>query len=200
MRAFLVGFPKSGTSTIQRAFVESGIRSVHWKCDLGHVGEIIYENYYSGLDPLVSLKGFDAITQADVCLPAIGKNYWPNLDFSVLATVRRYHPDCLFILNWRDPQATAASICQWGDLRERLASCDIPGLPKGYGLKPDELVRWIENHLEAARIFFRDANFLELDITAQDAPAKLGTAMGLEISWWGRENVNPKRGVTLTGG
>lgn len=198
MKAFLVGFPKSGTSTIQRAFMESGIQSIHWQCELGYVGEIIYENHYFGQDPLASLKGIDAITQADVCLPAIGKNYWPNLDFGVLAAIRRHHPDCLFILNWRDPAATVSSISRWGDMQARFTASDIPGLPRGYGNKAEHLITWIESHYEATRVFFKDSNFLELDITARNAPARLSAAMGIEISWWGRENINPTEGATPT--
>lgn len=191
MKAFLVGFPKSGTSTIQRAFTESGLRSVHWHCPLGYVGEIIYENYFFGQDPLMSLRSFDAITQADVCLPPLGKNYWPNLDFAVLSSIRRHHPECLFILNYRDPEATVSSICRWKDMHARLAMSDIPGLPRGYGTNTKDLVQWIEGHHEAARTFFRDSNFVEIDIAAEDAPDKLGAAMGMKMAWWGRANVNP---------
>lgn len=191
MKAFLVGFPKSGTSTVQKAFEESGLRSIHWHCSLGYIGEIIYRDHYSGQDPLATLRNFDAITQADVCLPAQEKNFWPNLDFNILATIRRHHPNCLFILNWRDPAATASSIERWGDLQSRLTVSDIPGLPKGFGHSPEHLVSWIEGHFEAARIFFKDSNFLELDVTAANARQKLGTAMGIEIKWWGRANVNP---------
>jgi ribosome-interacting GTPase 1 len=30
MRVFVVGFPKSGTSTLQDAFTRSGLKSAHW--------------------------------------------------------------------------------------------------------------------------------------------------------------------------
>ncbi|MGE4064899.1 MAG: hypothetical protein AB7E79_16160 [Rhodospirillaceae bacterium] len=92
MKLFLIGFPKSGTSTIHTALERSGLRSAHWRCDQGFVGQIIYENYYAARDPLHSLTTFDAITQADVCLPAMGINFWPNLDFNILGAILTAHP------------------------------------------------------------------------------------------------------------
>lgn len=190
MKLFLVGFPKSGTSTIHEALQCSGLRSAHWKCAEGFVGEIIYDNFYRGRPPFASLEAYDAITQADVCLPEEGINLWPNLDFSILAWIRQAHPDCLFLLNWRDPASVASSISRWGDLQNRLAACDIPGLPRGYGIRTTHLIRWIEGHYEAVRVLFKDSNFLELDIAAPDAAEKLSGALGVPLAWWGRANVN----------
>jgi len=191
VRLFLIGFPKSGTSTIHAALERSGYRSGHWRCTRGFVGQIIYENHLSGRDPLHSLETFDAITQADVCLPLIGVNYWPNLDFNILGSILRRYPDCLFVLNWRDPALTASSIARWGDLQQRLTISDIPGLPRGFGADVSHLVRWIEGHRQAARVFFKGANFLELDIAAPDAADRLGSALGTPLVWWGRANENP---------
>lgn len=191
MKLFLIGFPKSGTSTIHTALGRSGYRSAHWRCERGFIGQIIYENYLSGRDPLHSLEAFDAITQADVCLPLIGVNYWPNLDFNILGAIQRTYPDCLFVLNWRDSALTASSIARWGDLQQRLTISDIPGLPRGFGGETGHLVRWIEGHRQAARVFFKDANFVELDIAAPDAADRLGSALGTPLAWWGRANENP---------
>jgi len=191
MKAFVVGFPKSGTTSIDKALAASGLRSAHWKTTKGYVGQIIYRNLFAGIDPLAGLENFAAITQADVCLPKEKLNFWPNLDFAVLRQIRRYHPECVFILNYREPRLTADSIRRWGDLRQRIKQSDIPGLPAGYGGNDEQLIAWIENHFAAVRHFFKDdPKFLELDIAAPDAPYKLGDALGVELKWWGKANIN----------
>jgi len=190
MKAFVVGFPKAGTTTINDSLASSGFNTVHWTYGRDYIGEMIYRNYYQGLDPLAGFQEIDAITQADVCMPALELNYWPNLDFTILDSIRRNHSECLFILNWRDPSLTASSIRRWSDLQDRIIMSDIPGLPRGYGKTQDELVRWIEGHHKAVRRFFRGSNFLEVDISSADAPRKLGDALNLEIMWWGQANIN----------
>lgn len=188
MKLFVVGFPKSGTTTLDMALQASGMNPVHWADAEGQfVGKQIYDNVFAGRDPLAGLEEYDAVTQADVCLPAHQINYWPNLDFAVLSLIRAAHPDCLFVLNHRDPAKVVRSIDSWPALRERLVRSDIPGLPAGRGAEDSELVRWIENHHAACRRYFADdPAFLELSIEAPDAPGRLGQALGIEIKDWGR--------------
>lgn len=183
-----IGFPKSGTTSLTRALIKSGIKSAHWRLPRKgqFVGAQIYQAIYAGLDPFAYLPGFEAVTQADVCIPSLSLNLWPNLDFAVLSAIRRAHPACLLLLNYRDPEAIADSIIKWEDLQERLTISDIPGLPRGIGGERRELIVWIENHFDACRRYFgRDDNFLELDIESPDVPERLGRALGTEIVGWG---------------
>lgn len=193
MKGFVIGFPKSGTTTIHHALIESGLSSVHWKTEHGYCGEYIYRAFAGGRPPLADLAHYDVITQADVCLPKEGKNYWPNLDFSVLCTIREYYPECKFILNYRDNVATARSIAKWYDLQARIVASSIPGSPVGVGRTVDELARWIDAHHRAVRRFFRDdPRFVEIDIASEDAPDILGHALGCDIRWWGKANATTK--------
>ena len=187
MRLFVVGFPKSGTSTITAALEASGMNPVHWGDAQGRfVGQLIYEDALAGRDPLARLGEYDAVTQADVCLPAHRINYWPNLDFAMLAAIRAHHPECLFLLNYREPAKVLSSIDRWPALRERIVRASIPGLPARMGEKDEEILNWIENHFAACRSFFaNDPNFLELDIESEDAPTTLGKALGIAIADWG---------------
>lgn len=188
MKLFVVGFPKSGTTTLTAALEASGLRPAHWANKVGtFIGRIIYDNVAAGRDPFARLEDdFDAITQADVCLPAYAINYWPNLDFEMLATIRAAHPECLMLLNTRDPHKICASIDRWPSLRDRMVGSDIPGLPVGVGAKDEELIEWIENHYAACRNFFADdPNFLELDIEDEEAPRILERALGIDIKHWG---------------
>lgn len=192
MKAFVIGFPKSGTTTMHQALVESGLRSAHWKCDKGYCGQLIYRSFVAGRPPLEELEDdFDVVAQADVCLPKEGLNYWPNLDFSVLAAIRDQHPECRMILNYRDSDATARSIEKWYDLQARIVASDIPGSPAGAGGTVQELAHWIDAHHRAIRRFFAgDPQFVEIDITAPTAQAQLSEAVGSKITWWGRANAN----------
>lgn len=187
MKVFVVGFPKSGTTTLTAALEASGLKAAHWADAGGNfIGQIIYENVLSGRDPLARLEDYDAITQADVCIPAQRLNYWPNLDFAILDRIRAAHPECLFLLNTRDPAKICSSIDRWPSLRQRIVRASIPGLPARMGARDEEIVHWIENHYSACRRFFgSDAKFLELPIEDEAAPDILGSALGITISDWG---------------
>lgn len=192
MRLFVIGFPKSGTTSIDFSFFAAGLKTVHWRetDNKRFIGHTIYQNIFAGRDPFASLEQYECITQADVCLPDKGYNYWPNLDFAVLSLIRETHPECVFLLNTRDPARICASIDKWPQLRERIVRASIPGLPAGYGSHDHEIIRWIENHFTACRRFFaNDDKFLEVDIEADDAPERIGRAIGVKLGHW--RNMRP---------
>jgi len=193
MKLMAIGFPKSGTTSLTRALETSGLKAAHWQDDkYRFVGELIYHAVLNGLDPFAHLKGYDAVTQADVCLPAKQRNYWPNLDFAVLRAIRRAHPSCLFLLNYRRPEAIYESFMRWRGMQQRLERSDIPGLPINAGATRDHLIRWIENHFDACRTFFaNDPHFLEIDIESPDVPSILGGALGIQIKGWGDHKPDP---------
>ena len=204
MKVFVVGFPKSGTTTLTAALEASGMKPAHWADAAGEfIGKTIYENVLAGRDPFDRLDDYDSITQADVCVPAHRVNFWPNLDFAILAKIRETHPDCLLLLNTRDPAKICASIDRWPSLRERIVRANIPGLPARMGEKDEEIVCWIENHYAACRKFFgTDSRFLELDIEDEQAPLTLGKALGITIVDWGIVEPNapqPQDVALLTG-
>jgi hypothetical protein len=188
MRAMVIGFPKSGTTTIHRACERSGLHSAHWRTPDGFCGKLIYESFCADKDPLERLAEYDVIAQADVCLPP-SLSYWPNLDFSVLGAVRRYHPECLFILNRRDPRKIVDSISRWTNFRQRIVRANIIGLPSGIGAKDHELQKWIEDHYAAcSEKFAQDPHYIDVDIEAEDAQMRLAAALGWDLRWWGVAN------------
>lgn len=195
MKLMVIGFPKSGTTSITRALEASGLKAAHWRDRENRaVGALIYRAVLNGMDPFALLEGYDAVTQADVCIPARGINFWPNLDFSILRAVRRAHPDCLLLLNYRRPEAICDSFQKWRNMQKRLTVSQIPGLPKGFGGDRGHLVRWVENHFDACRSFFADdPRFLEIDIEKPDAPERLSKALGIEIVGWGDHKPDPKK-------
>ena len=197
MKLMVIGFPKSGTTSITTALEASGVRSAHWiDGERRFIGALIYRSILTGEDPFARLTGYDAVTQADACVPNLNVNVWPNLDFSVLAKIRQTHPECLFVLNYRRPEAICNSIEKWPNMQKRFEVSDIPGLPRGMGGKRKHLMAWIENHFDACRTYFaRDERFLEIDIERADAPDLLGAALGIRISDWG--DIKPERPTRL---
>jgi hypothetical protein len=180
----VIGFPKSGTSTIHRACRKSKLRSAHWKTPTGFCGQLIYESYSAGRDPFERLAEYDVIAQADVCRPP-KMNYWPQLDFELLAAVRRYHPQCAFVLNRRNPQNIVESMTRHGTMRKRITRANIVGLPKGVGGKDEELRAWIEQHYaNCGERFGSDPSYLEVDIASPDAGERLSALLGVDIRWW----------------
>lgn len=191
-RILVIGFPKSGTSTIDRALRESGLVTAHWRWRGRPVGQLIYEGWFEGGDPFARLAGVDAVTQMDFCQPRREGSYWPNLDIALLIAIRELHPECRLILNARKVEATSASMARWHDFTERLTQADITGLPAGRGADDGERAIWIEAHHAALRRVFRDDPlFLDLDIAAPEAPGRLAAFIGRDLPWWGVENANP---------
>ena len=187
-KIFVCGFPKSGTMSLQKAFTESGINSAHWHIDSGYVGQLMYDGHNKFDDPWHFLESYKAITQADVCLPHIDINFWPNLDFDIIKKLENLYPDCLFLLNYRKPEDIINSIKNWGNLYARINQADIIGLTSGHRTEED-LLRWMENHFTNLREYFKNKhNFLELDISNSKANAILGRKLGIEIKWWGVTN------------
>ena len=187
MKLLVIGFPKSGTTSITAALEASGLKPLHWRDRQGRfAGKLIYENILTGRDPFDRMGEYDSVTQADVCLPAQGVNYWPNLDFSVLRAIRDAHPECLFLLNTATRRRSAPASTNGRNCASGSSAPRIPGLPAGMGRTDEEIVTWIENHHAACRRYFaKDKKFVEVDIESDDAPKIIGKALGVTITGWG---------------
>lgn len=218
-KIFLIGFPKAGTSTFQEAFSRSGLKSAHWLVKEGFVGDLMYRGLNEHNDPWFFLNDYRAVTQGDVCasLRSCKKhfkkdskifkdlserhkeyvNYWPQLDFVLIKKMQEQHPDCLFILNYRQPEKIVASIFRWEDLQMRIKKLDIIGLPVGRGPK-DELHDWITDHYRNVREYFKNKdNFIEVNIEDPQVPIKIAKKLGVYIRWWGIENANKVSGSRI---
>ncbi|WP_280562087.1 sulfotransferase [Chromohalobacter sp. 48-RD10] len=189
-KVFVVGFPKSGTSTIQKALQSSGYNSAHWQVKEGFVGELMYRGLEEHDDPWHYLGQYDAITQGDVCIPSKGLNFWPQLDPTIIEKIQEKHPNCLFILNYRNPEKTVSSIKRWGDMSQRFLHSNIPGLPAGKG-NDQQLLDWIHNHFTTIRKnLSQNKNFLEVDIENDETPNMIAKELNISIDWWGVANKN----------
>lgn len=196
-----LGLPKTGTTTLTRALRRAKVRTVDWRIHrrqssdpqlVGkHLGTVLYRDYFDHGDPLRRLSGFRGFNELSQA--GLHTSLWPQTDWGLLDAIQRHHPDTRFLLNMRDPAATAASIMRWGNMGAmRLPNTNIPGLPKGYGHSEAELARWILGHyMFCERVFAGSSNFLAFDIDAPDARESLARFLDLDMPWWGIANQNP---------
>ena len=190
---FAIGFPKSGTTTLNHALNEAGLPAAHQKIEAGFCGVLMYESLEEDENPFSRFKGYRAVTQSDVCRPQRGLNFWPQLDHDMLDAVERHNPDVKFILHRRDVRDLIRSIHGWSNMLERIVACDIPGLPAGAGATDEELAAWITGHYAWCRERFAgNPNYLEFDIADPDAPALLERFLGVPLPWWGIKLPSPR--------
>ena len=198
LRVVNLGLPKTGTTTLARAFKLSGLKVADhrirpWQTGdkslhKAFVGDLIYDGYYRTGDPAARLQGFDAISEMS-CLRD-GRSLWPQMDFGVIDALRRMHPGLKFVATRRDSWDVSQSMLTWSDLGlARLPSGAVPGLPPGFGETSKEREVWIDAHYaHLATIFRDDPDYLELRVAAPDAREQLAAHLGMEIAWWGRAN------------
>nr|WP_163849989.1 sulfotransferase family protein [Pseudooceanicola aestuarii] len=202
MRVINLGLPKSGTTTFAEAMKAAGLAVADHRIRRGQtadpalwrnfVGLVLYRGFFATGDPLHLLGEFDAVAEASFLKG--GHSAWPQMDHALIAALRARHPQVKFTATRRDAGALAGSMMRWTNMAKRLPDADIPGLPSGFGTTQAELTRWIDGHYaHLEQIFAGDPAYLELDIAAPDAQARLAAHLGLDLPWWGRANENAQR-------
>lgn len=198
-----LGLPKSGTTTLARALRRSGLHTADFRIrphqttdhtiHEAYVGELMYQGYFQGGDPLEFLKDFQAFSEISVLRG--DKSLWPQTDWALLSVLRDEYPGAKFVASWRAPDQISDSMLAWSNLgTERLPGSTVPGLPLGFGQTTKERVRWIEGHYASLERFFAGSDdFLLYDTAANDAPEQLSTFLGRQMPWWGRANANKAR-------
>lgn len=201
-----LGLPKSGTTTLDQALQSAGLTVADHKIRRANapdpalggmpVAKVLYDGYFKDGDPLARLSGYDALGEISILRPTL--SLWPQMDFGLIQTIRTLHPDTRFVASYRPPEKIAGSMARWRNLgTQRIPNGAIPGLPAGYGAGLGEQERWITAHyLFLETLFGDDPRFLMLDMAAEDAQSRLAAFTGLDITWWGKANVND----TGTGG
>ncbi len=189
MLAMGVGLPKTGTTTLFRALRSAGLNAQHQHKNHVGFGPMMVASDSLGLDPFQDFPGIDAVTQLDFVNPQV--NVWAQLDYGLLERVRERYPDLLFILQKRNIADTIASIDAWQNFRDLITRYRVPGLPAGVGADDRDLERWIEAHYAEIRSRFGAGRFVEFDIADPAAPDILSAALGIPLTWWGRQRPRP---------
>jgi hypothetical protein len=197
-----LGLPKSGTTTLAQALARAGLKVADHRLKEREedrpgkrrvfVANLLYRGYFQSGDPMELMPEFDAISEMSFIHGRF--SVWPQCDFALLGAMRDHHPGMKFIATRRDAAALSASMMNWNNLgKTRLPASHIPGLPPGFGATEGEQMRWIEGHYRSLRHWFRDdPDFLELDVAAPDAQARVAALLGRDLPWWGQANVNRK--------
>lgn len=197
LRVFGLGLPKSGTSTLQDAFLRSGMKSLHWYTQTVEkfAGNSMYHRWYRGENIMTDFPGFEAVTQPDLITTTT--SFWPQMDPALLREVARQNPDVKFILNLRDPAAIANSMEKWGNFMERLHTVGAPGMPPRCATTKKRVIRWIEGHYaNTMELFGGKDNFMSYDIEDKDANIRIGEFIDQPLEWWGHSNKTREHGET----
>lgn len=188
LKVFVVGLPKSGTKTLQEAMKQAGYTSRHHKIEKGgeHLATMLRRGYDRSGDPMRYLKGIEAITESSKTGQTRRWSYWACTDYELIRRIRELCPDCLMLLNTRDPHQWLESINNWKDLRARMS--------KMLGFKIDrKFIEWQQSHYQKIReMFSDDPNFLEVPIDSPEVPQLIGDKLGHELPWWGVKNPSEK--------
>ncbi|KIN64751.1 hypothetical protein Z946_3643 [Sulfitobacter noctilucicola] len=199
MRVVNLGLPKTGTTTLTDALRHAGLTVADWRIRPGqsnrddiprmHLGKIIYDDYFNTGDPLARLDEFDVINEMSAVRE--DRSLWPQTDWGVLSAIEKHHPSVKFILTMRDPAKTADSMMRWNNLgKHRLPKADIPGLPRGFGGKTEQIERWMSGHYAFCHhVFAGRNNFMSYNIEDPQAQNKIATYLGIDLPWWGQSNV-----------
>lgn len=215
----LIGFPKSATTTLDKAFLSTGYNSYHHhaylstknnqsdisKLDyaydlvlndefpLGYISELLYSSYKENGNPYSVFDDCEpyALTQIDSNLSHI--SLWPQLDYELLVNGLKCNDSVCYILNYREPRFLVDSMIRWknGKWLNNLIESDVPGLPVGRGKDFDTLVKWINNHYNMCRdLFSKNERFLEVDINSDNFRYDVEKFLGITFKWWGVANKN----------
>jgi hypothetical protein len=183
----LLGFPKSGTSSFQKLFINLGYNSYHWTKVDKYIGTMIYKNKKMNKPLLNDFLDTDVITQMDVCIDE--KNaYWPQItDF---AQLYNENPDSIFILNKRDPMKLLLSFKKWNNLNQRLIKYN-PELLNN--MTDKSFIDFVIKHYTDIETFFSrfpNSKFISFDIE-NDKLEKLNKYIDLKkIKEFPHENIN----------
>jgi len=184
----LVGFPKSGTSSFQKLFIELGYNSYHWSAKDGIIGTMIYKNKQMNKPLLNDFLNTDVITQMDVCIDE-NNNHWPQItDYEQLYNE---NPDSIFILNKRDPRKLLSSFKRWDKYHERLIRYNSNLLDN---TADESFIDFVNKHYTNIETFFSkfpNSKFITFDIE-NDKLDKLNKYIDLkQIKQFPHENKNP---------
>jgi len=189
LRVFVLGLPKSGTSTLQDSFLKADLKSLHWhtKSVDKYAGNSMYSRWFKGEDIMADFPDFDAVTQADLLTKST--SFWPQMDPAMLRGLSEQNKGLKFILNIRDPRHIANSMEKWGNFMERLYTVGAPGMPPRSATNKRRVIQWIEGHYRNTKDLFEGSEeFMTYDIEDTDANVRIGSFIGTQLNWWGHSN------------
>ncbi len=167
-KVFVVGLPKSGTTSLDAYFKCNNISSSHQICDGVPCALCIRRNLDADRPPLFGCNRSIAYTQLDweFSDSAFKMCFFPQRD---LRPFHEHYPFSTFVLNLRPALHWINSVNNWGTLRERLRRCNLTQMD----LTDDaNMIRFYNEHTKYVRQFAREHShrLVEVDIESSSPP------------------------------
>jgi len=203
-RVLVLGLPKCGTTSLHEAFKSIGLTSVHWALRAGEdlsadkqlrlhgvgaderlIARLMQRAAAENKAPLAHLPPtVNAVAEMNGLYWTDGgaEGFFPQM--SLLEELVRWYPDAHYILNVRPIRNWIASVNSHNDMRQRLASAELPGLPRGAGYDDGELRDWVGRHHDRVQqvLSKKRARLLVFDIE-QHGERELSTFLGRRVTW-----------------
>lgn len=182
---FVVGMPKSGTSSIAQFFRCGGYRVSHQTCGSQTCARCIWNNLQDGRAILHGCDQYDVYTQLDE--DGLGQDhfcFFPQLN---LTRLHQAYPSSTFILNVRNPIHWVDSVNDWNSLRTRLSRCHLGS----YNLQEDgQLVAFYRAHNEYVRAFAHASGHRLLEVDIEGNGSALAVHTNIHPSCYAQVNAN----------
>ena len=125
-KVFVIGLPKTGTTSLHAFFKCGGLSSSHWRCGgQTRCGECIKSNIQRGRPPVQGCGDFDVYAQMDVNADGNHPCYFPQID--ALDVLYTHYPTATYIFNTRPFEHWNRSIHRWHGMNHRLRyKCEWP--------------------------------------------------------------------------
>jgi hypothetical protein len=192
---FVVGMPKSGTTSIAAYFRCIGLTVSHEYCHKPNnakimCGSCIQQNIKDGFPALHECGRYEVFTQLDANRPETNECYYPQR--SALSAISKAYPRATFVLNLRPVEQWVQSVNHWSNLRQRLANCSMRGFPNGVSRGDKGLRTLYESQTDIVRSFVKthqSHKLVEVEIENPNIGNFLCAAFNISFnSCWGKRN------------
>ena len=189
---FQLGLGKSGTTTIQKFFVDR----YDYNTTCGSELTVFIQNEIDAHRPLLDAARARC-PHFYVSEPM--RVYFPTesiaLQLTDLHALRVAAPRALFVHGVRNTTKWISSVARWNSLQARLTQRDLPGLPRGIGRTSEELSTWYDGvNAHIAFLFAHRRNYVRVDVDDLASLRALERACGgYNQSYnWVPQNVNTR--------
>ncbi len=187
---FVIGFNKTGTTSLHHFFEGNGFPSIHW--DDNRLATTMVENC---LHDRRILEGYDQKYRvfSDMIVQKFRIRFEANSLFRILDTD---YPGSYFIYNNRKIEDWIASRWQKPCRKYNCTNVELEMRILNTKDTQDVIDTWKKEKLdfekEVRRYFSSNPKFLELDITAPDVPQQISKLLGraLDLSQWRHYRTN----------
>lgn len=172
-KIFVIGFNKSGTSSIAKFFAQCNIPTIHH--DSGKIAETMRSNMRTGEKLLTGYPDYTVYADIENVIHATEQDKEPFFGYEHFDKLYKQYPESKFILNYRDINDWLLSRCRHG-LNEAFFSGQrksyLNQFVKYYDTDVYSIIQmWQEHyhtHIKNVRTFFskpgRESRLLELDM------------------------------------